>query len=118
MVSSSWQAALPSWAALSPAFHVGVGNGPSVSTGLGQTVEVNDWVKLDRVGSHPGVAVVEVEERDPGNSRSSAEPDVATCPSHLTTPQRRGVQVATRPFYFEACGFIPTDAGLIDLRSI
>ena len=53
-------------------------------------------MQLDRVRRDPGLAVVEVEEGDPGNARSSAEPDVAPRHAHLTAPQRRRLPVAAR----------------------
>jgi hypothetical protein len=43
-------------------------------------------VQLDRVRRDPGLAVVEVEEGDPGNARSSAEPDVVPGYAHLPAP--------------------------------
>ena len=46
-------------------------------------------MQLDRVRRDPGLAVVEVEEGDPGNARPSAEPDVAPGHAHLAAPLRR-----------------------------
>jgi len=59
-----------------------------------QAAEAEDRVQLDRVRRHPGLAVEEVEEGDPGNARSSAEPDVVSCYAHLPAPIRRRVPVA------------------------
>jgi hypothetical protein len=43
-----------------------------------------------------GLAVVEVEEGDPGNASAGTEPDVAPGYSHLATPKRSCVAVAAR----------------------
>ncbi len=61
-----------------------------------ETPEGEDRVQLDRVRSDPGLAVGEVEEGDPGNARSSAEPDMVPCYAHLLAPKRRRVPVAAR----------------------
>ena len=53
-------------------------------------------MQLDRVRRDPGLAVVEVEERDPRNAGASAEPDVAPRNAHLAAPLRSRVPVAVR----------------------
>jgi hypothetical protein len=50
----------------------------------GEAPEAEDWVELDRVRRDAGLAVVEVEERDAGHARSSAELDVPPGDTHLT----------------------------------
>jgi hypothetical protein len=54
----------------------------------GEAPEAEDWVELDRVRRDAGLAVVEVEERDAGHARSSAELDVPPGDTHLTAAQR------------------------------
>lgn len=48
-------------------------------------------MQLDRIWRDPGLAVREVEERDPCHSSSSAQLYVTSGDAHLTPPQRRGV---------------------------
>ena len=53
-------------------------------------------MQLDRVRRDPRLAVVEVEEGNPGDAGSSAEADVAPCDAHLAAPVRGRVSVAVR----------------------
>ena len=53
-------------------------------------------MQLDRVRRHPGLAVREIEKGDAGDTRSSAQPDVATCDTHLTAPKRCRMPVTAR----------------------
>jgi hypothetical protein len=51
-------------------------------------------VQLDRVRRDASLAMVEVEEGDPGNASASAEPDAVPCDAHLPASIRRRVPVA------------------------
>lgn len=61
-----------------------------------QATEAEDRVELDRVRRDSGLAVVEVEKGNPGDTRLRAEPDVAPGYAHLATPQRRRAPGAVR----------------------
>jgi len=53
-------------------------------------------VEFDRVRSHPGLAVVEIEERDARYPCSSAQAHMVSCYAHLAAPKRSRVLVAAR----------------------
>ena len=59
-----------------------------------EAVETKDRVKLDRVWSHAGLAVVEVEERYPGDPGARAQPDMSTRYRHFPMKPRLGSTVA------------------------
>src|SRR4029077_16714869 len=61
-----------------------------------EAVEAKDRVELDRVRSHPGLAVVEIEERDARYPCSSAQAHMVSCYAHLAAPKRSRVLVAAR----------------------
>jgi hypothetical protein len=60
----------------------------------GETGETQYRVQFNRMRCDTGLAVVEVEERDARDARSSAEPYVASRNTHLASPLRSGVAVA------------------------
>ena len=59
-------------------------------------MEGEDRVQLDCVRSDPSLAVVEVEERDPGDLCVCTQPDLSTRRAHLPAPERRRPRIAAR----------------------